>query len=198
MGPLLHTWCLLPGSVGGTRIVFAMVSNLLIPILWHNSRTLKEEHNPWTASFQLFRPSWKSYSRCIEPTNFTRTDQQCWSHGFTRSGPSVWPWILPEIPLEILVIRSPSGSGRESYCSWAHLGFCLGDHPTNSLHPLLHSPGSFHTSIAALNDTIVWYSFVRVVKAWFQLPCLWTPFLFFYLSASPSLLCGTQERRRRR
>ena len=26
LGPLLHTWCLLPGSVGGTRILFALVS----------------------------------------------------------------------------------------------------------------------------------------------------------------------------
>jgi len=25
LGPLLHTWCLLPGSVGGTRILFALV-----------------------------------------------------------------------------------------------------------------------------------------------------------------------------
>ena len=28
LGPLLHTWCLLPGSIGGTRIVFALVSIL--------------------------------------------------------------------------------------------------------------------------------------------------------------------------
>ena len=31
LGPLLHTWCLLPGSIGGTRIVFALVSILTYP-----------------------------------------------------------------------------------------------------------------------------------------------------------------------
>ena len=31
LGPLLHTWCLLPGSIGGTRIVFALVSILTNP-----------------------------------------------------------------------------------------------------------------------------------------------------------------------
>ena len=45
LGPLLHTWCLLPGSVGGTRIVFAMVPNLLIPILSYTRYKRKEFKN---------------------------------------------------------------------------------------------------------------------------------------------------------
>ena len=50
LAPLLHTWCLLPGSVGGTRIVFAMVPLLssspfydTLGVKENNSRTLEKK-----------------------------------------------------------------------------------------------------------------------------------------------------------